>query len=132
MRATERLTRNLLVLAPARVVAGWRLPALAAALAASLFVASHVHREALPWASASAAPAGSAFAMAAPAFDPAPLRKQIDQAELALQLSRAQAQELERQVDALNQRLRETQEELAFFRHAREPRSRETRRQENR
>ena len=127
MRATERLTRNLLVLAPARAVAGWRLPALAVTLAASVFVASHVHRDALPWAHP-ALPAPSA----ATSFDALPLRKQIDQAELALQLSRAQVHELERQIDTLNQRLRETQEELAFFRQSREPRSRETKRQENR
>ena len=131
MRATERLTRNLLVLVPARVVAGWRLPLLATALAACLAVASHVHREALlPWAGGSATATGSSSS--APAFDPLPLRQRIDQAELALQLSRAQVQESERQIDALNQRLRDTQEELAFFRQSREPRSREPRRQENR
>ena len=132
MRATERLTRNLLVLAPARVVAGWRLPLLATALAACLAVASHVHREALPWAGGSATTSATGSSSSAPAFDPLPLRQRIDQAELALQLSRAQVQESERQIDALNQRLRETQEELAFFRQSREPRSREPRRQENR
>ncbi len=129
MRATERLTRNLLVLAPARAVAGWRLPLLATALAACLAVASHVHREVLPWTGQTAAGAATT---SAPAFDPLPLRQRIDQAELALQLSRAQVQELERQIDSLNHRLRESQEELAFFRPAREPRAREPRRQENR
>ena len=129
MRATERLTRSLLVLAPARAVAGWRLPLLGTALAACLAVASHVHREVLPWADGSVT---GATTTSAPAFDPLLLRQRIDQAELALQLSRAQGHELERQIDALNQRLRETQEELAFFRPSREPRSREPRRQENR
>ena len=39
---------------------------------------------------------------------------------LALRLATARSQELERQVDALNQRLRESTEELTFFRKARE------------
>ncbi len=129
MRATERLTRNLLVLAPARAVAGWRLPMLAVALAASLTVASHVHREVLPWAEA-AAPSTTGSTHSAPASDPHALRQRADQAELALQLARAQVHELERQIDALNQRLRETQEELAFFRQTRGPA--EPRRKENR
>jgi chromosome segregation ATPase len=49
-----------------------------------------------------------------------PLKQQLDQARLALRLSSARSQELERQVDALNQRLRESTEELTFFRKARE------------
>lgn len=125
MRATERLTRTLLVLAPARGAAGWRTPMLAAALVASVFVASHVHRDALPW--AVAPPAVAAGSAAAPAPDLRPWQQRVERAELALQLSRAHAQELERQVDALNQRLREVQEELAFFRKTREGKRQETR-----
>jgi septal ring factor EnvC (AmiA/AmiB activator) len=49
-----------------------------------------------------------------------PLRHEVDQTRLALRLSAARSQELERQVDALNQRLREATEELTFFRKARE------------
>ncbi|HEX2541300.1 MAG TPA: hypothetical protein VHM00_09495 [Caldimonas sp.] len=49
-----------------------------------------------------------------------PLRHEVDQTRLALRLAAARNQELERQVDALNQRLRESTEELTFFRKARE------------
>ena len=51
-----------------------------------------------------------------------PLRHEVDQTRLALRLSTARSQELERQVDSLNQRLREATEELSFFRKAREAR----------
>ena len=49
-------------------------------------------------------------------------REQLDQATSALRLADARSQELERQVDGLNQRLRESNEELTFFRMAREGR----------
>ncbi len=127
MRATERLTRNLLVLAPARGPAGWRTPLLALALVAALAVASHVHREALPWLDG-ASPAASPADKGAPvATDLRPLQQQLEQAEMALQVARAQSRELERQIDVLNLRLRETQEELAFFRKARDTKRPETR-----
>ena len=51
-----------------------------------------------------------------------PLRHEVDQTRLALRLATARSEELERQVDALNQRLREATEELTFFRKAREAR----------
>ena len=51
-----------------------------------------------------------------------PLREEIDQSRSALRLATARSQELERQVDTLNQRLREATEELTFFRKARESR----------
>jgi len=51
-----------------------------------------------------------------------PLRQEVDQTRLALRLAAARSHELERQVDALNQRLREATEELTFFRKAREAR----------
>ncbi len=44
----------------------------------------------------------------------------IEQGRLALRLSEARGRELERQIDALNQQLAESQEQLAFFRKARE------------
>ena len=62
----------------------------------------------------------------APALAPAPqaepLRAELEQGRLALRMAEARAQELERQVDALNQRLRESNEQLAFLRTAREGR----------
>ena len=47
-------------------------------------------------------------------------REQIEQGGLALRLSQARGRELERQIDVLNQQLAESQEQLAFFRKARE------------
>jgi hypothetical protein len=48
------------------------------------------------------------------------LRQQVEQARLGSRLSEARTQELEHQIDALNQRLTESQDELTFFRKARE------------
>lgn len=42
----------------------------------------------------------------------------LEQARLQLRVSEARSQELERQIDALNLKLRECQEELTFFRKA--------------
>ncbi|MBV9891248.1 MAG: hypothetical protein JO090_10240, partial [Rhizobacter sp.] len=50
------------------------------------------------------------------------LRQQLEQARLALRVAEARGQELERQVDSLNQKLTEAQDELTFFRKAREGR----------
>ncbi|MEP7284097.1 MAG: hypothetical protein ABI696_19130 [Rubrivivax sp.] len=47
------------------------------------------------------------------------LEQQLVQARAALQVAGARGNELERQVDAVNQQLRVSQEELAFFRKAR-------------
>ena len=46
----------------------------------------------------------------------------VAEAKMALGLSEARSHELERQIDALNQRLRECQDELTFFRKAGERR----------
>jgi len=46
----------------------------------------------------------------------------LAEAKMALGLSEARSHELERQIDALNQRLRECQDELTFFRKAGERR----------
>jgi uncharacterized protein HemX len=43
-----------------------------------------------------------------------------EQSRLLLRVSEARSQELERQIDALNQGLRECQEEVTFFRKARD------------
>lgn len=48
------------------------------------------------------------------------LRVELEQARLAQRLADARSQELERQIDALNQRLSEAHDELTFFRKARE------------
>ncbi len=44
------------------------------------------------------------------------LQSQAEQARQLLRVSEARGKELERQIDALNQRQRELEEELAFFR----------------
>jgi uncharacterized protein HemX len=48
--------------------------------------------------------------------------QQLEQTRLQLRLSEAHSEELERQIDGLNQRLHKSQEELAFFRRARDGR----------
>lgn len=65
--------------------------------------------------------ATSAASSPAAAEDPLALQqlqRRLDQSRLTLDLAESRGRELERQIDALNQRLRETQEELAFFRRA--------------
>jgi phage shock protein A len=49
-------------------------------------------------------------------------RDEAEQRRLALELAQARAEALERQIDALNQQLREAREELTFFRQARDGR----------
>ena len=48
------------------------------------------------------------------------LQQGFEQSRLLQRVSEARSQELERQIDALNQRLRECQDELTFFRKARD------------
>jgi uncharacterized protein HemX len=50
------------------------------------------------------------------------LRQRLAEAQMGLQLSDARSHELERQIDALNQKLSEAQEQLTFVRKAREGR----------
>lgn len=50
------------------------------------------------------------------------LEHQLEQAQQRLRLAEAHGSELERQVDALNQRLLKAQEEVAFIRKARDNR----------
>lgn len=45
-------------------------------------------------------------------------QQKLDNALLDLKLAQSRSKELERQIDTLNQRLRESQEELTFFRKA--------------
>ena len=48
------------------------------------------------------------------------LQQGLEQSRLMQRVSDGRSQELERQIDALNQRLRECQEEVTFFRTARD------------
>ena len=67
-----------------------------------------------------ARPSQSYQAPAAPEL-PA-LRQALEQARLQLRVADAHGHELEHQIDALNQRLRVSEEELGFFRKARDTR----------
>ena len=131
MKNTRQLTRDTLVLAPVGLPFAWRRPVLLAALMASVLAASQVHRSALP--GLEPEPVRSEAA------DPRPKQQQqqhqqqhqqqqmLDQARMALAMAQARGLELERQVDTLNQRLRETQEALAFFRKTRDGKRQEIR-----
>jgi hypothetical protein len=113
--ATRDLTRVGLTLAPKRASAPRWLAALllaGAAFAAGLG-ASELLRE---------DPAPVVVRAPAPSAELGPLRQQLEQARMALRVSDARSQELERQIDALNQKLTGAQDELTFFRKAREGR----------
>ncbi len=62
----------------------------------------------------------SSRAPVVPAAELVTLRQQLDQARMGLRVAEARGQELEKQIDALNQKLTESQDELTFFRKARE------------
>ncbi|MEO8927938.1 MAG: hypothetical protein ABI326_00455 [Caldimonas sp.] len=109
--ASQRLSRTGLVVAPRRAGRGWLDSAVLALALGSGAVGGWLWRE-----SRIAPPP-------APAASPAEVRTQLEQIEqggLALRLSQARGRELERQIDVLNQQLAESQEQLAFFRKARE------------
>ena len=59
---------------------------------------------------------------APPSVELQQLRQQLEQAQMGLRVAEARGQELERQIDALNQKLTESQDELTFIRQAREGR----------
>jgi hypothetical protein len=114
--ATRNLTRVGLVLAPRRAH-GRRLArcALLGGVLASGVAIGYAGRI------AATVPAAAVVASttASAAGDAVQLRRQLEQAHLAQRLGDARSVELERQIDALNQRLRDAQEELTFFRQAR-------------
>jgi hypothetical protein len=119
-KATRELTRIRLVLSPRRLHGGWF--AFSALLAATVSIAATTHLVPgieLPFVAPVSSVAAGPVVAAAPDTSKA-LEKRLEQARLTLSLSEARGQELERQVDALNQRLREAQDELTFFRKTRE------------
>ncbi|HEV7576483.1 MAG TPA: hypothetical protein VGO85_10600 [Caldimonas sp.] len=113
-RVTRDLTRVGLTLAPQRG-AGRRI-VVAVLLVAGALVAGFAAAELLR----DAAPAVVARAPAGPSAELVQLRQQLEQARMGLRLADARSHELERQIDALNQKLTESQDELTFFRKARE------------
>jgi len=114
-RATRDLTHVGLTLARQRRRGRWLLaPAIVVlALALGAAIGYLVHERAMPVVVA---------VPAMPAPELAPLRRELAEARMAMQLSEARSAELERQIDALNQKLAESQEQLTFVRKAREGR----------
>ena len=111
--ATKELTRIGFVLSPSRgrrrlLLVGSLIVAGAAALGAG---ASYLY-----W---SHHPLGGQQ-LAAALLARQQLQQRFEQTNLTLRMSEARGQELERQIDALNQRLRVCQEDLAFFRKAKD------------
>jgi hypothetical protein len=123
----RELARSALVLARPRAA---RRRVLRAALAMGALVALLASAAAGYAVASGFVPIGT-FGLAAPApaigasaavSAPDPLRQELEQSRLGLRMAEARGQELERQVDALNQRLRESNEQLAFLRTARDGR----------
>ncbi len=109
--ATQRLSHVGLVVRPERASRWWLRGTATATLLAAGVAGGYAWRESLV-APLEAPPATPAQVRA--------LREQSEQAQLALRLSEARGRELEHQIDTLNQQLGETQEQLTFFRKARE------------
>jgi hypothetical protein len=112
--ATRDLTRIGLTLAPRRR-SGRRAVATAllvvAAFAAGLGAGELLREQ---------APAAVVRAPLAPSPELLQLHQQLEQARMGLRVAAARSDELEKQIDALNQKLTEAQDELSFFRKARE------------
>jgi len=114
-QATRDLTRVGLTLAPRR--RSGRGVVVIAVLVAVAFAAGLGSAELL----LERAPAVVVRTPAAPpTAELAQLRQQLEQARMGLRVADARGEELEKQIDALNQKLTESQDELTFFRKARE------------
>jgi uncharacterized protein HemX len=116
---TQRLTRRSLVLLPRRVPVGW-------AVGMALLVAAQSLAAAAGWwywqqrqASVQAQEQAHERSESATQRQLGALQRELEQARLQQRLSASHSQELERQIDALNRLLRESQEELGFLRQAR-------------
>ena len=113
-QATRDLTRVGLTLAPRRRSGRGALVAMV--LVAASFAAGLATTELLR----ERAPEVVVRVPAAPTAELVQLRQQLEQARMGLRIADARGQELEKQIDALNQKLTESQDELTFFRKARE------------
>jgi uncharacterized protein HemX len=112
--APNNLARIRLVLSPGRARRGW-VAWCALVIAAALAGAAGSH---FYWSER----LGPLQQQAVALKDLPHLQQVLEQSRLQMRVSEARSQELERQIDALNQRLRECQEEVTFFRKAREGR----------
>jgi uncharacterized protein HemX len=113
-QATRDLARVGLTLAPQR--RSGRGALVAALLVAAAFGAGLGAGELLR----ERAPAVVVRVPAAPSAELVQARQQLEQARMELRVADARGEELEKQIDALNQKLTESQDELTFFRKARE------------
>lgn len=115
--ATRDLTRLGLVLVPHAVRGRW-LGRTLLLLGGVLAGAAGGH-----WVEAeSARHAVAALPVAATAAGPS-LQQQLEQSQLTLRVAESRGQELERQIAKLVQQLRESQEELTFFKKTRDAKS---------
>ena len=112
-RQRRAFTQGPLVLAPAATARRWPLLLVVAATAALTGVAATQ----LYWQQRIVQARQQAVASA----ELQQLRLDLERAALTQRVSSARGDELERQVETLNQRLRERDEELAFFRKTRSP-----------
>jgi uncharacterized protein HemX len=116
--ATQRLTRKALVLLPRRVRVGWTaciglllVTQLAAMAATGLYWQQRQT-------SVQAQEQAHAHEESAAQRQLSELQRELEQSRLQRRLSASHSQELERQIDALNRLLRESQEELGLLRQA--------------
>jgi hypothetical protein len=109
-RATRELTRTVLVLSPRGASADW-WARVAPAFVALLAVAAAAHLY-LNQRGASVEEHSSAVQQAQA------LQHELEQSRLMQRVAAARGQELEREIDLLQRTLRESQDELTFFRKA--------------
>ena len=123
--ATRDLTHLGFVLAPGAVRGRWRARLVMLCAGVLLGVGACRWGEIAQWAGVRHATSIAAVANAASAVPagPSPQQVQLEQSQLALKVAEGRSEELERQIASLVKQLRETQEELTFFRKAREGRS---------
>jgi septal ring factor EnvC (AmiA/AmiB activator) len=110
-RASQALTRIGLVLAPRRRHSDGFVRVLLALLCVALGAAASELR----WHQAVEPLRDLALATQ----DYAQVRRKLEQSQLQLRVGEARGRELELQIDALNARLRESEEQLGFFRSGR-------------
>jgi uncharacterized protein HemX len=116
---TQRLTHRSLVLLPRRLRGGW------AAGMAMLIALQLAAAAAVGWywqqrqAAVQAQERAHQRSESATQRQLGELQRELEQSRLQQRLSASRSHELERQIDALNRLLRESQEELGFLRQAR-------------
>jgi len=109
-RATRRLTRTVLVLSPRSASAGWWTRSALAAVA--LLAVAAAAQMLLSQRESSVQDHTSALQQVQS------LQHELEQSRLMQRVAAARSQELEREIDELHRTLRESQDELTFFRKA--------------